>query len=71
MQNEWENLALDCSTWRKAMDNGKREFEQNSGVHEKFKRNQIFKEEANILAATGEANTKRNRNLLIELFYKR
>lgn len=38
MQNDWRNQALYHSSWDKAMQNGKRGFEQNCIVYEKLKR---------------------------------
>lgn len=33
-----ENLTLDCSSWRKLVHNGKRDFEQNRVAHKKLKK---------------------------------
>lgn len=38
MKNGWENLALDHSSWRSAVHNGKRDFKKNIVAHEKLKR---------------------------------
>lgn len=33
-QNDWENLTPDCSSWKKAVPNAKRDFELNRVKHE-------------------------------------